>query len=350
VTPTLTQSPAQSSNQPYTPMAGKMGVTSPLDRAPGVAAALLLPLADLVPAMAARCQMHPSIDLIGAELADWSREMGLETPARAGFERMAGRAFAELGGDAAFLFAKWLTWLFHFDDEWDEKPAGRATEIVDVAFERLDLIARSSIRAYSPVEKAFENLWKVTAERMSPRWRRRFLIGLAAQGAACRTEAENRCAGRVPSLAEYPALRRGTAGPYLFHLVEPCLEVEVPVDLRESPTWHTLVDACNDVTAWCNDVASHYKERANGDVHNYVTVAANAFGLSDAEAAAWVNDRIATRAEDLRTATRRLPRLFDRFGIPAGQARDISRVACAFLAAPRAQLEWLLESSRYDIT
>ncbi|MDP9845318.1 terpene synthase family protein [Streptosporangium lutulentum] len=322
---------------------------SPPEQATGVAAALLLPLTDLVPAMAARCQMHPSTDRIGAELAIWSREMGLETPARAGFERMAGRAFAESGTDAAFLFAKWLTWLFHFDDEWDEKPAGRATEIVTAAFERLELIARARLRASSPVERAFEDLWKATAGRMSPPWRRRFLAGLAAQGAACRTEADNRCTGRVPSVAEYPALRRGTAGPYLFDLVEPCLGVEVPVELRETPTWQTLMDACNDVTAWCNDVASHHKERANGDVHNYVTVAATAFGLSDGDAVTWVNDRIAARSNDLRTATRRLPGLFDRFGISTGQARDLSRVACAFLAAPRAQLEWLLESSRYDV-
>ena len=347
--PTLTQSFAQPSTRPHPPAIGETGVPSPPERAPGVAAALLLPLTDLVPAMAARCQMHPSIDRIGAELAGWTREMGLETPAQAGFERMAGRAFAESGTDAAFLFAKWLTWLFHFDDEWDEKPAGRAAEIVDVAFERLDLIARGSASASSPVERAFEDLWKVTSARMGPRWRRRFLAGLAAQGAACRTEAENRCSGRVPSVAEYPALRRGTAGPYLFDLVEPCLGVEVPVELRETPTWQTLMDACNDVTAWCNDVASHHKERANGDVHNYVTVAAVAFGFSDGDAVTWVNDRIAARSKDLRTAARRLPGLFDQLGIPAGRARDLSRVACAFLAAPRAQLEWLLESSRYDV-
>ncbi|GAA2851776.1 hypothetical protein GCM10010517_09410 [Streptosporangium fragile] len=334
--------------------------------------------------------MHPEVDLVGAELARWAREVGLETHSRAGFERMAGRAFAGSGVDAALLFAKWLTWLFHFDDEWDEKPAGRAAEAVETAFARLARIADAptgsrpgadvsaadvstvdastadvstvdastvdvsaagaSAEPRLPVEVAFADLWETTAERMSPRWRRRFLAGLAAQGRACRAEAENRCAGRVPSPGEYPRLRRGTAGPYLFDLVEPCLGVEVPARLRESATWRTLVDACNDVTAWCNDVASHPKERANGDVHNYVTVAATAFGLSDSGAVAWVNERVARGAEDLRTAARRLPELFDRFGLPADRAERITEVACAFLVAPRAQLEWLLESGRYDVT
>ena len=104
--------------------------------------------------------MHPSIDLIGAELATWARGAGLEAPPRAGFERMAGRAFAGFGVDAVLLFAKWLTWLFHFDDEWDEKPAGRATEIVEAAFARLDLVARAPARASSPIEIAFAGLWR----------------------------------------------------------------------------------------------------------------------------------------------------------------------------------------------
>ncbi|WP_433255065.1 terpene synthase family protein [Streptosporangium sp. CA-135522] len=362
----------------------------PWERAPAVAASLLLPLVDRVPAMAAPCRMHSSLDRIGASLAGWTREVGLETPARAGFERMAGRAFAGFGMDAALLFAKWLTWLFHFDDEWDEKPAGRAAEVVEATFARLGhlvcavpspagdgapglagglvegsaagaaaggLVEGSAAGAAAggraegatPIEAAFQGLWHVTAARMSAQWRERFARGLREQGAACRVEADNRCAGRVPSVREYPALRRGTAGPYLFDLVEPCLGVEVPVELRESPAWRTLVDACNDVTAWCNDVASYPKERANGDVHNYVMVAAAAFGLSDAGAVAWVNDRIAERAGDLRAAAMRLPELFDRFGLPPARARDVSKVACAFLAAPRAQLEWLLESSRYGV-
>ncbi|MGV9778375.1 terpene synthase family protein [Streptosporangium sp. NPDC003464] len=350
-----------------------------------MAAALLLPLADRVPVMAAPCRMHSSVDRIETALAEWSWEMGLETPARAGFERMAGRAFAGFGMDSALLFAKWLTWLFHFDDEWDEKPAGHAAEIVGAAFARLGRLARvtppqpreavparegetvaaregdavparereavaAPAEGTAPVEAAFQDLWRITAGRMSARWRERFAQGLREQGAACRAEADNRRAGRVPSAGEYPALRRGTAGPYLFDLVEPCLGVEVPARLRESPTWRTLVESCNDVTAWCNDVASYPKERANGDVHNYVTVAAAAFGLPDSGAVAWVNDRIAERAQDLRAAAMRLPGLFDRFGLSPAQARDVSKVACAFLSAPRAQLEWLLESSRYGVT
>ncbi|MFD0884681.1 hypothetical protein ACFQ08_08960 [Streptosporangium algeriense] len=49
-------------------------------RASSVAAALLLPLVGRVPVMAAPCRMHASIDRITVSLADWTREVGLETP------------------------------------------------------------------------------------------------------------------------------------------------------------------------------------------------------------------------------------------------------------------------------
>jgi hypothetical protein len=42
-------------------------------------------------------------------------------------------------------------------------------------------------------------------------------------------------------------------------------------------------------------------------------------------------------------AARRLP--LDELGPRA--ARDVSKVACAYLAAPRAHLDWLVESARY---
>jgi hypothetical protein len=198
---------------------GATGPRPPWERAPAVAATLLLPLVDRVPAMAAPCRMHSSIDRIEASLAEWTREVGLETPARAGFERMAGRAFAGFGVDAALLFAKWLTWLFHFDDEWDEKPAGHAAEIVEATFARLGRLTGSvpppagcsvpaqarggavplQARGAAPVETAFQDLWRITAGRMSACWRERFALGLREQGAACRAEADNRRAGRVPS-------------------------------------------------------------------------------------------------------------------------------------------------------
>ena len=132
---------------------------------------------------------------------------------------------------------------------------------------------------------------------MSDLWRTRFAANLRRQHDACRIEAENRATGRIPTLEQYPALRRGTVGPYLYDLVEPCLRVEVPAWVHGCEPWQQLVDACTDVTAWCNDVASLPKER--GDGHNLVVVVMHQLGLDQPEATAWVLDRIAERCQDM---------------------------------------------------
>ncbi|WP_246082955.1 terpene synthase family protein [Nonomuraea diastatica] len=302
----------------------------PLPRRGGSAAVALLPLTERVPAMAAPCRMHPAVYAIEAAVLDWARRTGLRADPGVGFHRMAGRAFAEFDAAAAALFAQWLTWLFHLDDELDEGSC------------RLDIfdgMLRGA--AGHPLEAAFADLWRVTSARMSDRWRSRFAVGLQRQHDACRTEADNRAAGRMPTLEEYPELRRGTVGPYLYDLVEPCLRVEVPGWVHDGEPWRRLVDACSDVTAWCNDVASRPKER--GDVHNLVVLAMRQLGLGEREATAWVLDRIADRCQDMQEAARRLP-LAD---LAPKAARDVSKVACAYLAAPRAHLDWLLESQRY---
>ncbi|WP_084962303.1 terpene synthase family protein [Thermoactinospora rubra] len=303
----------------------------PRSRVPARSAAeQLLPLTERVPMLAAPCRMHPSVYAVEAAVLDWARRTGLRADPGAGFHRLAARAFAEFDAAAAALFAQWLTWLFQLDDELDEGPC------------RLELF-QGFLRgtAGHPLEAAFADLWRVTSARMSDHWRSRFAGHLKNQHDACRAEAENRLTGRVPTLSEYPALRRGTVGPYLYDLVEPCLRVEVPAWLRTSEPWQELVEACADVTAWCNDVASRPKE--HGDPHNMVVLAIREYGLDEQAATAWVLDRIAERCEDMGAAARTLP-LGD---VDAKTARDVSKVACAYLAAPRAHLDWLLESSRY---
>lgn len=306
----------------------------PLPRRGSRAALALLPLTERVPAMAAPCRMHPAVYAIEAAVIDWARRTGLRADPGVGFHRMAGRAFADFDAAAAALFAQWLTWLFHLDDELDE---GLDDELCPLEIFQGVLEGASG----HPLETAFADLWRVTSARMSDHWRRRFAVNLRRQHHACRTEAGNRAAGIVPALADYPMLRRGTVGPYLFDLVEPCLRVEVPAWVHRSEPWQELVNSCSDITAWCNDVASRPKER--GDGHNLVVIATRELGLGEREAVGWVLDRIAERCHDMAGAARRLP-LDD---LPPGTARDVSKVACAYLAAPRAHLDWLLESSRY---
>ncbi|MET9340934.1 terpene synthase family protein [Nonomuraea sp. NPDC003804] len=290
-------------------------------------ASALTSLTSRVPALAAPCRMHRSVHAIEAAVIDWTRRTGLQVDRRSACHRLAARAFAEFDARAAALFAQWLTWLFHLDDLVDEEgqPYPR-------------LFAGNGAH---PLEAAFTDLWRATSATMSDDWRLRFATNLQRQADACRAEADNRASGAVPTIAEYPALRRGTAGPFLYDLVEPCLGVEVPPELAAAEQWQALVDSCADVAAWCNDLASLAKER--GDAHNFVVVAARELEVGEAEAVDWVLDRIEERCADMRAAAKRLP-----LGeLPRRTARDVSMVACAYLTAPRAHVDWAAESERY---
>lgn len=304
-----------------------MSTLVPRSRAATRAAESLLPLTGRVPAMAEPCRMHPSVYAIEAAVIDWARRTGLRVGPGVGFHRMAGRAFADFDVAAGTLFAQWLTWLFHLDDDLDEEGA---------PYPRL-----FDGHGEHPLESSFAELWRSTSAHMSDDWRLRFATHLQMQQDACAEEARNRAEGKWPSLAEYPAMRRATVGPFLYDLVEPCLGVEVPVDLHAGEPWQSLVDACNDAVAWCNDVASVPKER--GDGHNLVVIAMRELELGEREAIAWTLDRIAERCADMRLAARRL-RLDE---LDQLTARNVAKVACAYLAAPRAHLDWLLESARY---
>jgi hypothetical protein len=197
-------------------------------------------------------------------------------------------------------------------------------------------------------DEVFAGLWRQTASRVDPQWARRFRYGLRQHWRGSLIEAANRQSSRVPTPAEFVQLRRITNGAMVLLLPEAMLRVDIPLPLAQSSAWRALVDACNDVVGWCNDLASVQRESARGDIHNFVLVIAHALGISQASAAARVRERIARRMLDMHLAARALPSTFDSLGLDRRTACDVSRVAVTFLATPRGHLEWIRESSRYD--
>lgn len=295
---------------------------------------------------------------IGRAVVAWAWQVGLVGDERtatrfrhAGFEQLASRALPESKAGEVTLFAKWLAWLSFFDDELDEGALGSSAEGVDDAYGGvMAALQRGQARRDAwPIEGAVVDLWRETAVAMSPAWRGRFLDRLSVHRAASRQQAENRRAGSIPTLADYTLLRRATVGAYMFDLLEPVLRVEVPGRLVETRAWTTLIEGTSDVVALSNDVASLAKERACGDIHNYLIVASHALGVDSLQAAAWVNDQITERIAQMQAAARALPSEFARLQMDPGSARGASKVACALLGAPRAHLEWIMESGRYEV-
>ncbi|MEO3783283.1 terpene synthase family protein [Actinocorallia sp. B10E7] len=318
---------------------------------------LLSPLTWRVPSLAAPCRVHEGLWAVGEETAAWARSRGLvigdadtSRLGRGRFERLACRVFPDAPVSRVTLSTKWLIWLFAFDDLRDETPFGGSATAVDALYEEMArAVRRGAPRAGAgPLEIVLAELWRETSEGMGGEWRRRFRTHLEWHRQGCADEAVGRRTGVLPSLEDYPRLRRRTNGPFMLDLAEPVLGAELPEELIRTRSWRRLFDGVNDVTAWCNDVASYPHEHGRGELCNYVALAARELELEPLTAVAWVSERIeeglarvAEAAEDL-TAESAWRGLDPSLREPAG------RVVDALLAVPRAQLDWIAESGRYS--
>jgi len=324
-----------------------------------VDAALVLSLADRVASLADRSGMHPAAQLIGAQAEGWARSRGLllgdpdATPlGRARFERLACRIFPHAQPDRVVLFARWLMWLFALDDHFDDTPLGASATSVDGLYaDLLGALRRGHTKPEAgALELALEELWRDTVPGTSPQWRHHFLRLMEEHRAACAEEAVNRRTGRIAPLADYPVLRRRSAGPFLYELAEPVLQVALDPRLKRSPAWKALVDGTADMITWANDVVSYPKESRQGTVPvtgNLVAVACRELGMAPAQAASWVVDRIARRAPQVREAARAVGAELDRLEIGPQGRKDTAAVVRVLLQAPRAHMDWLAETGRY---
>ncbi|GAA3615366.1 hypothetical protein GCM10022419_120870 [Nonomuraea rosea] len=325
-------------------------MTAPADARPHLHALL-----QRVPALVGRCRMHPRADAAGRRVLGWAGQAGLAGDATArrrlhgiGGHRMAGRVFTDSSDDKLVLFAQWLTWAVLLDDHWDERARPAPQEIDRTYARLLHVVDHDHAPAHAdPMERAFAQLWQVTATGMGPAWRDRFRAHLELNRRSTQWEIEIRRTGRFSPLAEYPPHRRVASASFIFDAGEAVLGTELSEDLMSLPAWSDLADAANDVSTWVNDVLTLDKDEHEADLSNYVLAARHHLGLSSPAAVSWVIDRIAERATDLQRAARALPGVYRRLGLSHGAARAASKVACAYLALPHANVEWICEVARY---
>lgn len=324
--------------------------------------ALLLPLTERIPALAAPCRVHENLWPIGEEAVAWGREHGLiigeDDSTRLGrgrFERLACRLLPDVAPDRAVLFTEWLLWLFALDDHIDDGGLARSATAVDALYEPLSLTVRRGGAARpgaGTLETSLSDLWRRTVPGMSAGWRRRFRDHFAWHRQGCLDEAVARRTGELPAPELYAAVRRRLHGPFLLDLLEPALGTEVPAELLNTKTWQRLAEGTADVTAWCNDLVAHpggEHAAARPGSLNHVAVLSRRLGLTPRTAAAvLVHERIWLRLEDVALAARALDGELRRLRLDPARQRGVARVAGALLAAPRAHLDWLHECGRYS--
>ena len=217
-------------------------------------------------------------------VASWVKFYGLLTTEKAmqrfhksRFAWLAARAFPNAALHELCIVADFNTWLFILDDQCDEASAGRRADYLkSIMAGFMDILQQNrqvTPETGAPLPAALSSIWDRMRAIGSPAWRLRFIRSMDDYFTSCIWEAENREAGIVPTLADYVHMRPFT-GALLADIeaIEIVEKVYLPRTVVEQPLMQRMIQACNNIVCWSNDLFSCTKEARQGDVHNLVLV------------------------------------------------------------------------------
>ncbi|CAO5151606.1 Terpene cyclase [Frankia sp. AiPs1] len=301
-------------------------------------------------------KIHPAAEQIGHNLLGWASRVGLVADDRerarldaARFHLLAARILPDAPEGGVEIFAQWVLWLFHLDDEQDEGAMGRSAELVHATYAAITSIVEGKpAPAGAPASvTALADLWVRTARGMSVQWRRRILEHIHHHRDAFLTQVAHRQNGTLASPEEYPSLRRDDNAMFMYDLLEVVYQTEISPDLVATPGWAELCAASSDLVAWCNDVVSLPRESAQGEITNYVIVLRRATGCDERTALEQVHAHIARRMHDLDEAERDVL-IAARHLAPSKDPDRLRLVVRAIRDIPGAHLAWMYASGRHQ--
>lgn len=267
---------------------------------------------DRIPRFPFPLKLSPHLHLVEAEVMAWTRHFGLirgpeavERIEQARFGLYAAAIQPEASLDDLRVYAAFLAWLFIVNDQHGEALYGSPSQWNIAVKPLIDVSAqpRRIAPEEAPAVHALADVLVTVYPRMSGSWRQRFATHFADVLRSAATESHDRLKDHIPAEAVYVANRRiVSAGAPMLDLAEFCAPAELPASLRDSPSYRSMRDAATDAMAWTNDIVSADKERAAGEVHNYVLVVAHHRSLSEHQAQNLVVDRVHARVSDFQTA------------------------------------------------
>jgi hypothetical protein len=293
--------------------------------------------------------VSPYAGVLEEHLHGWVRRHGLVR------SEAAARRFdaARFGYFAACVYptapnpapaAEWVTWLFMFDDQFDDGPLGRRPDEVAGLLSGLRAVLPVDLRPVSPpagLAAALAGIWAAVAPAMTPAWRRRFVRHAGAYLDSYRQEAVNRRHGRPPDLPAYIELRRATgAVPTCLDMIEVAAGFSLPPALAGSHGYRALALAANDIICWTNDILSVDKELARGEVNNLVLVLRHATGRSLPASVRCAVDMLAGRWRDFLAAAAALP-------LAPDDGPELAYCVAAMKQWIAGSLHWHQSSARY---
>jgi hypothetical protein len=209
--------------------------------------------------------------------------------AKAKFAWLAARAFPDAGFEELCIIADFNTWLFMLDDQCDEAEMGKkALYLKSIVAGLMDILRYNQVvnlEEGGSLAAALSSIWERMRAISRPAWRIRFIRSMEDYFSSCLWEADNRAAGKVPTVVDYVAMRPYTGALFAdVEAIEIIEKVYLPEEILQHETVKRMVLACNNIVCWSNDLFSCYKESQQGDVHNLALVLAHERNLDLQEA------------------------------------------------------------------
>ncbi|MFC5719934.1 hypothetical protein ACFP1Z_07065 [Streptomyces gamaensis] len=193
--------------------------------------------------------------------------------------------------DGSVLMARWIVWLFLWDDIFDDGPRGRDPAAFQREAAQLDHALTEpppppdDPALTLPLARALADLWRAFRARAPDSARRRFPASVRIYLRAMAHEVAHRVAGEVPDLDTYIRLRRTNAATRSsIDMMEALQGVDVPDSLRHG-LYGELRACASELWLWSNDTYTVRKDIHYRNPHNLVLVLREARGLELQDAA-----------------------------------------------------------------
>lgn len=252
-----------------------------------------------------------------------------------------------LGASAKILniVSDFVVWIFIFDDHCEQVL--RRGELVSWSntFSHIIEIAEGDghSREESYFVKAFRDIMQRTHEFVDAKWFRRFAQDLDDYFEGLILEEQSHSNQSVLNLDTYWEIRAKTVAAYcLFDWHEVSESAPLPEPIWTNPCVQNLRTAANIHIACVNDICSLHKEIQGGEKCNLVLVIQRQYELSLKDSLEYAARMVEQEVETFLKLKTCLPS----FGEPVDAA--LERYIQGLCNSMRANLDWSLESSRYN--
>ncbi|MBO0883369.1 MAG: hypothetical protein J2P17_24145 [Mycobacterium sp.] len=271
---------------------------------------------------------------------------------------LAAHCYPPAGRDDLFLLADWMSWLFSLDDQNDEGSYGRDPDALEsaltnvffaaVGLEFFAVVGLDDPAAENPLGAALKDIVGRIRDRMSVKWRHRFLRHLIDYFTANTWQAAHRRIGDIPDLDTFARMRQD-AGAIMpsFDLIELVESTTIPAELYYSRTYQRLITSAANVVCWTNDLMTLEKELAHDDKHNLVPVLAHALGISLEDSIDEVANRAGREVELFLATEAELDRVFDELKVSDDLRATTLGCVGMLRAWMRGHVEWGRNTARY---